>query len=214
MAQFRSIQGSAEARRGGGQAESAPTGVASATTGVCGKTAIRLRPRNSLHRPFARSPTARSHIFPAEQSANSFPTARRGPLPSRLHSAEAKVRRDLADLAARFEEVNAETILEIRALGNEITHMHMIDAAIATERRDVVPQLNRFTWVEMRIDLPLLGATNCLVPKFLKRKSILANWASSVFSRLPASAASATLVGASLRIRSPSAIRLIVKRGG
>jgi hypothetical protein len=41
-----------------------------------------------------------------------------------------------------------------------------------------------------------------------------ANWASSVFSRLPASAASATLVGASLRIRSPSAIRLIVKLGG
>jgi FixJ family two-component response regulator len=39
-------------------------------------------------------------------------------------------------------------------------------------------------------------ATNCLVPKFFKRKSILANWASSVFSRLPASAASATLVGA------------------
>jgi hypothetical protein len=77
-----------------------------------------------------------------------------------------------------------------------------------------VAQLNRFTWVEMRIDLPLLGATNCLVPKFLKRKSILANWASSVFSRLPASAASATLVGAFLRIRSPSAIRLIVKRGG
>ena len=62
------------------------------------------------------------------------PTARRGPLPSRLHRAEAKVRRDLADLAARFEEVNAETILEIRALRNEITHMHMIDAAIATER--------------------------------------------------------------------------------
>jgi hypothetical protein len=38
--------------------------------------------------------------------------------------------------------------------------------------------------------------------------------ASSVFSRLPAGAASATLVGASLRIRSPSAIRLIVKREG
>ena len=75
-------------------------------------------------------------------------------------------------------------------------------------------QLNRFTWVEMRIDLALLGTINYQVPKFFKRKSILANWASSVFSRLPASAASATLVGASLRIRSPSAIRLIVKRGG
>jgi hypothetical protein len=125
------------------------------------------------------------------------------------------VRRDLADLAARFEEVNAETIVEIRALRNEITHMHMIDAAIATERDEsFVAQLNRFTWVEMRIDFPLLGATICLVPKFFKRKSILANWVSSVFSRLPASAASATLVGASLRIRSPSAIRLIVKRGG
>ena len=75
-------------------------------------------------------------------------------------------------------------------------------------------QLNRFTWVEMRIDLPLLGTINYGVPKLFKRKSIFANWASSVFSRLPASAASATLVGASLRIRSPSAIRLIVKRGG
>ena len=63
---------------------------------------------------------------------------RRGPLPSRLHRAEAKVRRDLADLAARFEEVNAETIVEIRALRNEITHMHMIDAAIATERDETL----------------------------------------------------------------------------
>jgi len=67
-----------------------------------------------------------------------LPTARRGPLPSRLHRAEAKVRRDLADLAARFEEVNAETIVEIRALRNEITHMHMIDAAIATERDETL----------------------------------------------------------------------------
>jgi hypothetical protein len=67
-----------------------------------------------------------------------LPTARRGPLPSRLHRAEAKVRRDLADLAARFEEVNAETILEIRVLRNEITHMHMIDAAIATERDETL----------------------------------------------------------------------------
>ena len=94
-------------------------------TGVCAKTAIRLRARNSLHRPFATSPTARSHIFPAEQSANSLPTARRGPLPSRFHSAEAKVRRDLADLAARFEEVNAETIVEIRALqGRDPAHAY------------------------------------------------------------------------------------------
>jgi hypothetical protein len=63
-----------------------------------------------------------------------------------------------------------------------------------------VAQPNRFTWVEMRIDLPLLGTIvtiDYLVPKFFKRKSILANWASSAFSRLPASAASATLVGAS-----------------
>ena len=81
-------------------------------------------------------------------------------------------------------------------------------------RRDVVAQLNRFMWVEMRIDFPLVGAANCLVPKFFKRKSILANWPSSVFSRLPASAASAMLVGASLRIRNPSAIRRIVKPGG
>jgi two-component system response regulator FixJ len=44
-----------------------------------------------------------------------------------------------------------------------------------------VAQLNRFTWVEMRIDLPLLGTINYAVPKFFKRKSILANWASSVF---------------------------------
>ena len=113
-----------------------------------------------------------------------------------------------------MREVNAETIVEIRALRNEITHMHMIDAAIATERDETLAQLNRFTWVEMRIDFPVLGAANCPVPKFFKRKSILANWASSVFSRLPASAANVTLVGASLRIRSPSAIRLIVKRGG
>jgi hypothetical protein len=48
------------------------------------------------------------------------------------------VRRDLADLAARFEEVNAETIVEIRALRNEFTHMHMIDAAIATERDETL----------------------------------------------------------------------------
>jgi hypothetical protein len=48
------------------------------------------------------------------------------------------VHRDLADLAARFEEVNAETIVEIRALRNEITHMHMIDAAIATERDETL----------------------------------------------------------------------------
>jgi hypothetical protein len=60
-----------------------------------------------------------------------------------------------------------------------------------------VAQLNRFTCVEMRIDLALLGTIKYLVPKFFERKSILANWASSVFSRLPASAASATLVGAS-----------------
>ena len=57
-------------------------------------------------------------------------------------------------------------------------------------------QLNRFTGVEMRIDLPLLGTVNYAVPKFFKRKSILANWASSMFSRLPTSAASVTLVGA------------------
>jgi hypothetical protein len=60
-----------------------------------------------------------------------------------------------------------------------------------------VAQLNRFTCVEMRIDLALLGTIKYLVPKFFERKSILANWASSVFSRLPVSAASATLVGAS-----------------
>jgi hypothetical protein len=60
-----------------------------------------------------------------------------------------------------------------------------------------VAQLNRFTWVEMRIDLPLLGTINYLVSKFFKRKSILANWASSVCSRLPASAPSATPVGVS-----------------
>jgi CheY-like chemotaxis protein len=59
-----------------------------------------------------------------------------------------------------------------------------------------VAQLYRFTWVEMRIDLPLLGTITYPVRKFFKRKSILANWASSMFSRLPASAASATLVGA------------------
>ena len=118
-------------------AESAPSRVASGRTGVWAKAVIPLRARNSLHRPFATSPTARSHIFPAEQSGNP-PTARRGPLPSRLHRAEAKVRRDLADLAARFEEINAETIVEIRALRNEITHMHMIDAAIATERDETL----------------------------------------------------------------------------
>jgi hypothetical protein len=52
------------------------------------------------------------------------------------------VRRDLADLAASFEEVNAETIVKIRALRNEIRHMHMIDAAIATERDETL-WLNR-----------------------------------------------------------------------
>jgi FixJ family two-component response regulator len=66
----------------------------------------------------------------------------------------------------------------------------------AEARRDVVTQLNRFMWVEMRIDLPLTRATNCPVPEFSKRKGILANWASSVFSRLPASAPGATLAGA------------------
>jgi hypothetical protein len=48
------------------------------------------------------------------------------------------VRRELADLAARSEEVNAETIVEIRARRNEITHMHMIDAAIAAERDETL----------------------------------------------------------------------------
>jgi hypothetical protein len=69
-----------------------------------------------------------------------------------------------------LRQVNAETIVEIRALRNEITHMHMIDAAIATERDETLAQLNRFTWVEMRIDFPVLGAANCPVPKFFKRK--------------------------------------------
>jgi hypothetical protein len=77
-----------------------------------------------------------------------------------------------------------------------------------------VAQLNWFTWVEMRIDLPLLGTINYAVPKFFKRKSILANWASSVFSRLPTSVALAALVGAFFAIRSPWAIRVIVKCGG
>ena len=48
--------------------------------------------------------------------------------------------------------------------------MHMIDAAIATERDETLAQLNRFTWVEMRIDFLVLGAANCPVPKFFKRK--------------------------------------------
>ena len=106
------------------------------------------------------------------------------------------MRRDLAaDLAARFEEVNAETIVGIRALKErDHAHMHMIDAAIATGERDETLWLNGTDsrGVEMRIIIlifPYLGAANCLVPKFFKRKSILAkNWASSVFSRLPASA--------------------------
>jgi hypothetical protein len=81
------------------------------------------------------------------------------------------VRRDLADLAARFEEVNAETIVEIRALRNEITHMHMIDAAIATERDEsFVAQLNRFTWVEMRIDYPYLVQQFVWSPSFSRGK--------------------------------------------
>jgi hypothetical protein len=121
------------------RAESAPTGVASATTGVCAKTAIRLRSRNSLH-PLRDIPDRKVTHLPRGTISQLIhpPTGRRGPLPSRLHRAEAKVRRDLADLAARFEEVSAETIVEIRALRNEITHMHMIDAAIATERDETL----------------------------------------------------------------------------
>ena len=44
--------------------------------------------------------------------------ARRGPLPSRLYRAEAKVRRDLADLAARFEEVSRLSSLQPDPLVN------------------------------------------------------------------------------------------------
>jgi hypothetical protein len=109
-------------------------------TGVCAKTAIRLRARNSLHRPLRDIPNRKVTHLPRGTIRQLIhpPTASRGPLPSRVHRAEAKVHRDLADLAARFEEVNAETIVEIRALRNEITHMHMIDATITTERDETL----------------------------------------------------------------------------
>ena len=122
-----------------GWAKGAPTAVA------------RQRPESAPKPPFdcereiaftapSRHPQPQGHTSSPRnnQPTDSSPNCAQGPLPSRLHRAEAKVRRDLADLAARFEEVNAETILEIRVLRNEITHMHMIDAAIATERDETL----------------------------------------------------------------------------
>ena len=41
-------------------------------------------------------------------------------------------------MAGRSGRLPVETIVEIRALRNEITHMHMIDAAIATERDETL----------------------------------------------------------------------------
>jgi hypothetical protein len=56
----------------------------------------------------------------------------------RLRSDVRKVRRDLADLAARFEEVNAETIVAIRALQGRYHAHALIDAAIASERDETL----------------------------------------------------------------------------
>jgi hypothetical protein len=72
------------------------------------------------------------------QPTDSSPNCAHGPLtvsaPSRRSQGAPRSRGS----AARFGEVNAETIVEIRALRNEITHMHMIDAAIATERDETL----------------------------------------------------------------------------
>jgi hypothetical protein len=48
--------------------------------------------------------------------------------------AEAKAKRDLDDLAERFEEISEQTRAELRALRSEISSAHQIDDALATER--------------------------------------------------------------------------------
>ena len=103
-------------------AETAHTGVASGRSGDDDEAAILTQGQKRLHRPFATFPTARSHIFPAEQSANWFnPQLRPGPdawpaVSIRICDRDA----DRLDLPSRLHRA--------------ITHMHMIDAAIATER--------------------------------------------------------------------------------
>jgi hypothetical protein len=70
----------------------------------------------------------------ADRPTDSSPQLRAGS-PYRLGSIVLKPRcAAISRISPPGLKGNAETIVEIRSLRNEITHMHMIDAAIAAER--------------------------------------------------------------------------------
>ena len=49
--------------------------------------------------------------------------------------AEAKAKREREDLADRFQQLNGETVAEIRALRSELMRVHMIEDALLERER-------------------------------------------------------------------------------